>query len=221
MRNLVLLALIITALVIPTSHGLAASYGEGKVIVRAEVPEGQTIEIDRSIRVKNVNNITIKVTLEPTENFKKIITLIDKEVLLKPGEMQRAKFKIVLKSGGTYEGKILLKFSPVDTTVKTNSAGGSSSMTIIADGPVNEYFYEVMGNKTTLSSTDSDTSNLDNNSMDSNEEQQNVTKVSTSKGISITGGNTDSGISPFFGILISLGIVAIGMAIYFLVVRGK
>lgn len=146
MRNVLLIALIILTLSIPISYGLAASYGEGRVTIRTEVPEGETVTIDRSIRVKNANDIPVKVTFEPVGNFKKIIEMFDKEVILQPEEMKRAYFRITLRSGGRYEGKIIITFSPEDPTIVTNSAGGSSAITILAEGPVNEHYYEVMGN---------------------------------------------------------------------------
>ena len=136
---------LIALLMFPFAQGLASSYGEGKVILRTEVPEGETVTIDRSIRLRNINDIPIKVTLEPTERFGRIVEMLDKEVVLEPGETKRAEFTITLKSGGRYEGKIMLTFEPEDPEIEETSVGGSSSITIIADGPVNEHYYEVMG----------------------------------------------------------------------------
>jgi len=153
MNRFWVMILILTILFTPSVLGLASSYGESKVILKPEVPEGETVQIERSIRVKNVNDIPIKVTFEPTENFKKIATMIDEEVVLQPGELKRGNFIITLRSGGTYEGRIMMTFSPLDPDSKESSIGASSQITIYAQGPQNEYYDEFLEEEPGLDET--------------------------------------------------------------------
>src|SRR3989344_2926851 len=100
MRNIFPLLIILAILIFPSAYGLASSYGEGKIILKPTVPEGKTVTIERSIRVKNVNEIPVIVTLEPSREIEKIITILDKKLILQPDELKRAYFTITLRSGG-------------------------------------------------------------------------------------------------------------------------
>ena len=100
MRYALLLILIIGLLIIPLSYALTASIGNARMVLRPEVNEGQSTIIDKSILVKNVNNISVKVNLEADDNYKKIVEIFDNEFILQPGESKNAKFRITLTSGG-------------------------------------------------------------------------------------------------------------------------
>ncbi len=243
MRNFWLLILLFSILVVPPCYGLAASYGEGRVILRPVVPEGETVTIDRTIRVKNVNDIPVKVTFEPTERFKKIIQLIDEEIILQPEEMKLARFKVVLKSGGKYEGKIIIKFMPEDPEIKTNSAAGSSSMIIIAEGPVNEYYYEVMGDdeepeeevkEENPSERDSEVDNVEDSEMVPVEEQEVTVGIggredpepaleSDTRDVNepVSGSADFDIVKPLIGVIIVVVIVGIGLAGFFFINKKK
>ena len=41
---------------------------------------GETVEIDKSILVKNANDIAVKVTLEPDQNYRKIIQMVNNAI---------------------------------------------------------------------------------------------------------------------------------------------
>lgn len=134
-------AILLLLLLSYSVQGLTISYGEGKTTLKTVVPEGKVTEINRSIRIRNDNNITVKASLTPSKNLESIIQVKESQIILEPGEMAKANFTITLRSGGRYEGKILIKFSAVDPSLKMASVGGASLLTIAAEGPVNDYFY--------------------------------------------------------------------------------
>ena len=87
----------------------------------------------------------IQIVLTPDSKYEKIIEVLDKDFILQPGESKKAAFKITLKSGGTYSGKLLVAFKPVDPESKEIPMMLPSTIIIIASGPINDFYYDVMG----------------------------------------------------------------------------
>src|SRR3989344_7836489 len=73
---------------------------------------GTTIE--KSILVKNVNNVSVNITMEASEEIKDIIEVIDKQFTLAPGENKDAQFLIKLRKAGDYAGKITVQFTAAE-----------------------------------------------------------------------------------------------------------
>jgi hypothetical protein len=71
---------------------------------------GTTIE--KTILVKNVNDVPVNVTLEASEDFKDMVKIIDKKFTLEPEEEKDARFTITIRKEGDYEGKISVLFAP-------------------------------------------------------------------------------------------------------------
>jgi len=213
MKKVLFLISLMILLVVPSVSALTASIGNARMILRPEVNDGETVTIDKSILVKNVNNITIKATLQTDKLFSEIIELIDEEVVLEPGESQEAKFRITIKSGGSYSGKVLITFFPNDPEIEQPSVGLASNIVIIAEGDVTEWYDDLM-EKVGME-------NQENNDPEDNPEEQNQT-VSVSLGGSGSGNNypeqenNEKG-SLWIGVIIVGVFILIGLVIFFII----
>lgn len=147
-RYSLICSLVILALVLmPCVFSLATSLQGAKMILRDHVyTEGETLVIPKFVTVANTNDFSIIIHLEPEKHYEKIITIIDNDFVMQPGESRKANFEIALKSGGNYSGKILISFSPEDPESKEASLGMASNVIILAKGPVNDFYYDVMEN---------------------------------------------------------------------------
>ena len=219
MRYSLSLVLVIAILIIPVSYALSASIGNARMILRPNIEDGETITIDKSILVNNINNISVKVTLEPEEHYKKIITVFDEEFILQPDESKDAQFRITLKSGGNYQGRVVVSFTPVDPSIKWNSVKLASSIIIIANGTVTDEYYRVMGENNT--EEDIETEELDiveeeveeETATDSIEDEEDVSISIGSAGH--TTSEKEEKTNLFIGVLVVIGIIAVGLCIFF------
>jgi flagellar basal body-associated protein FliL len=229
-----ILFVILVMAVIPGVLALTASMGNARMILRPDVPEGDTVTIQKSIQVNNVNDIPIKVSLEPQNHYKKIIEIIDNDLTLQPGETTNARFKITLKSGGDYEGKIFVSFYPEDPASSSPPVGLSSTVIIKATGPVNDFHTEVMEETPTYDSdqddpannplneeTDDDTHEDSNDDQDNNDNQDSTnTDNSDNDNNNDNDKNSSAGVkksSGILGILIILVIVLVGVALFLMI----
>ena len=89
---------------------ITGSIGNARMILRPDI--GDTIE--RSILVKNVNEVALDIELSAAGDLADEIEIIDSEFQLAAGAEKNAKFKIEVKKKGTTESKINVKFSPTD-----------------------------------------------------------------------------------------------------------
>ena len=109
---------------------ITGSMGNAKMILYPEVNGWTNTVIEKTILTKNVNNVSINVTLQLDQNATKFIELIDKSYILAPGENKTAQFEVKVKKEGTYQGKINVFFSPADG--KGPGVVLSSVVTVIA-----------------------------------------------------------------------------------------
>ena len=110
---------------------ITASIGNARMILRPEVIPNQSNIISKTILVLNPNSIDIKIDIEPSEEFKPYVTVLDASFILKPNASKDARFLINLTQPGRYEGKILVTFSP-DTDLLNSSVGLASNIIIFA-----------------------------------------------------------------------------------------
>jgi len=107
-------------------YAITGSIGNARMILRPEV--GETI--DRTILVKNVNDVPLDITLSVSGDLEGDVKLIDEEFNLAAGDERKARFTIKIKNDVTTETKINVQFSPVDGG---NGVGLSSTIIIIPD----------------------------------------------------------------------------------------
>ncbi|MCX6748653.1 MAG: hypothetical protein NT076_03535 [Candidatus Pacearchaeota archaeon] len=115
--NLVILALSMALFVLMLgsfASAITGSIGNARMILYPEVGFwGTTIE--KTILVKNVNNVSVNVSLEAAnETFAKMVTILDSDFVLLSGENKNARFEINIKKVGDYEGKINVFFKPTE-----------------------------------------------------------------------------------------------------------
>ena len=105
---------------------ITGSIGNARMVLRANLGD----KIDKSILVKNVNNVSINIELNAEGDLAEDIIIKDKEFPLSPGEEKKASFTINVKKSGTTESKINVKFSPVEGRT---GVGLSSTIIVIAN----------------------------------------------------------------------------------------
>ena len=114
------------------SSALTGSIGNAKVVLYPEVNGIFNTVIDRTINIKNVNEIPILVNLTLDSEGEKIIDLEEESFVLQPGEEKDAEFKIKVKKEGKYEGRINVFFSPESPEEGSGGVVLSSTVVVIA-----------------------------------------------------------------------------------------
>lgn len=121
------ISLLMSLILITNVLAITASIGNARMILRVET--GDTIE--KSILVKNMNNVSVNIAITASGDLKDYITIKDNNFTLDPGEEKNAAFSIKVTKTGTTESKINVQFTPVDGK---NGAGLSSNIMVIASG---------------------------------------------------------------------------------------
>jgi hypothetical protein len=104
---------------------ITGSIGNARMILR--VDQGDVIE--RSILVKNVNDVAIDVEMFAEGDLKDYLTLEEEVFHLEPGEEKKAYFSLEVVEAGTTETTVNVKFTPVDGK---NGVGLTSTIIVIA-----------------------------------------------------------------------------------------
>ena len=110
-----------------TENGLAitASIGNARAIVNQELKNVPTV-LERSIKVNNPNNETVKINITVAGDVKDLVEIIDKEFSLSPGDNKEARYKVMLKKPGNYEIRLIVVF-----TSGSGQSVGLSSVLIV------------------------------------------------------------------------------------------
>ena len=109
-KKLVFLILSIFVFFVPFASAIIGSIGNAKAIVNVDLNKNNILE--RTVLIKNVNNFSIDVKLEPADGLEKITDIIDKEFTLKENEEKNARFKVTIPKEGVYNGNIVIFFKP-------------------------------------------------------------------------------------------------------------
>jgi len=145
----VLMLLIITissvSFALAASDIITGSIGNSRMILRLNTGD----QIEKSVRVINVNDVSVEINISVTGDLQQDITLKDESFILGPGEEKKAYFTIDVKESGTTETSINVQFSPVDGK---NGVGLSSTVIVIANGTsqTSQTGGEKEGNSTTM-----------------------------------------------------------------------
>jgi len=219
MRLSIVILLLSCLLILPSSLALTGSLGNAKMILRPDVAEGETVTIEKTILVNNVNEVPITVTLEPDFRYKKIIDIPNNEFIMQPGDSKNVHFTITLKSAGDYQGKIMVKFVSADPDFNSPPIGLSSQIYIFAEGPVNENYYDVMN------ATDEDEGTVpmpdgiaDPNDPDDDDTDDDDNEADDSTGDSDSqSGNKKGGISVMTMLMLVIGLLIVFVLILIVV----
>ncbi len=93
---------------------LTGSMGNARMVLRPDVEFLDTTTIEKYIKVNNVNDVPINITLLESSDKGDIIEIIEDSFVLEPGESKEARFDINLKWGGDYSEQINVLFSPME-----------------------------------------------------------------------------------------------------------
>lgn len=109
---------------------ITGSIGNSKMILYPEVNGRTFTTIEKTILVKNVNNVSVNISLEIDEDGKEFLELKDSNFILAPNSEKKAEFLVKVKTEGKYFGKINVFFTPIGT--KEPGIVLSSSISVIA-----------------------------------------------------------------------------------------
>ncbi len=110
--NLVVIFLLISNVMIISA--ITGSIGNSRMILYPEFNGKTATSIEKSILVKNVNNASINITLKIAEDSDDFLELIDNEFVLGAGEEKKARFLVLIKKEGKYNGKINVFFTSAE-----------------------------------------------------------------------------------------------------------
>jgi len=96
--------------VFPFVFAIRGEIGNAKTVINTDWEEKKVIE--RTILVRNTNDVPVDITLVATAEIEDIIELIDDNFRLEVGEEKKARFDIVLDRPGEWQGKITVRFTP-------------------------------------------------------------------------------------------------------------
>jgi len=164
-KILVVAVLLLSLILITNVLAITASIGNARMILRAET--GDTLE--KSILVKNINNVSVNIVLTASGDLQDSITIKDKNFTLQPNEEKNVAFTIKVTKAGTTESKINVQFTPVSGK---NGAGLSSTIVVIASG------------ESLDDSVNEDDNNADVNTGDNSDSSDNTSSPSTKTSIS-------------------------------------
>ena len=151
---------------------ITGSMGNAKMILYPDVNGWTNTVLEKTILVKNVNDVPINVTLIPDANATKFVEIIDKSFILQPGEEKKAQFDVKVRKVGTYNGQINVFFRPANGT----EGGVVLSSTIIVIARKNQGYTDNTSNTPVKNNTSSNGNNTSgkNGSNDASTEKPNL-----------------------------------------------
>ena len=113
---------------------ITGSMGNARMVLYPQVDGSKEVKIEKTILVKNINDVPINVTLVVDPETEKFIQIIDKTFVMEPNTEKKARFTVKVKNEGSYEGKINVFFKPVEG----KEAGVVLSSTVIVIAKKNQ-----------------------------------------------------------------------------------
>lgn len=160
----VLICTIFVLLLAVNTFALTASIGNARMILYPEVTPGETTVLEKSILVKNTNEIPVMITLEALPEIVEITEILDPEFVLEPGEEKDARFNLNVDQVGRFEGNIAVSFTPVDGN-QGSGVGLLSNIIVIAKEAGETNTTEITNTTETNSTNPANPSDGDNANM--------------------------------------------------------
>jgi len=123
----VILVVVMLLSFVGSVYAITGSIGNARMILRPDIGD----KIEKSILVKNVNDVAVNIELTVIGDLENDIKLKEEAFTLQAGDEKKAYFTINVKKAGTTETKINVKFSPIDGG---NGVGLSSTIIVIPEG---------------------------------------------------------------------------------------
>ena len=159
-KKLVFLILSIFVFFVPFASAIIGSIGNAKAIVNVDLNKNNILE--RTVLIKNVNNFSIDVKLEPADDLEKITDIIDKEFTLKENEEKNARFKVTIPKEGVYNGNIVIFFKP---------EGGRGAGVVLQSNLI----IKASGDKEVIvNDLENKDNDIDNENIDNNDDNENI-----------------------------------------------
>ena len=111
-RKITSLFVIFLVFLVPLVSGITGSIGNAKAIVNVDLKKSNILE--RTVLVKNVNNVSVNIKLEASDDLEGITEILDKEFVLKENEEKNARFTVTIPKEGIYNGNINIFFKPIE-----------------------------------------------------------------------------------------------------------
>lgn len=109
-RKIYSLIVIFLMFLVPLVNGLVGTIGNAKAIVTVDLEKTDILE--RTVLVRNVNNVSVTIKLESDGDLEDIIEILDNDFVLKENEEKNARFKVTIPKEGIYNGNIIVFFKP-------------------------------------------------------------------------------------------------------------
>lgn len=123
---LVILVISVSLVSSATDHGLTASIGNARMVLRAKV--GDTI--NRNVLINNVNNVSVDISSFASGDLENYTIIRNPNFSLSPNEQRNISFEIKVAKAGTTDTKINVKFASQE---QKSGVGLSSNIIIIAN----------------------------------------------------------------------------------------
>ncbi|MBI3623754.1 hypothetical protein HY212_06785 [Candidatus Pacearchaeota archaeon] len=204
-KGLNLLVVLVALFLVLSSNtsALAGSIGNARMVLYPEVNGKDAVSITKSILVKNINNVTINVSLQIDNDTAKFIEIVDKKFQLEPNTEKKASFIVKVSKEGNYEGKIIVLFSPVSG----KEAGVALPSTIVVIAKKNQGY------------TDTGENAVDANVSDGNANDQN--QNATISGEAVGKGNKKLNPAIFLVIMTTILLIVLVFLISIISRKGK
>src|SRR3989344_673251 len=203
--RLSIILLILIAFSLPV-NALTAAIGNARMILNYTLESNKENVLEKSILVKNPNNITLLVNLQPEGDLDGITSFEENNITLAPETDKDVKFKVTLTEPGELTGKINVFFRDPEG----NQAGIALSSNIIIF---------VLGEGSVMPTTNQTTKNPEKNNTANNVNKTPVTVSVGGEGNNAVTGNTikdnNEGVNWFFiAFIVLLSVMLLAIIIF-------
>lgn len=116
---IILISLIFT---INMVYALTISIDKPRMVLYKNMTIGQTLKFQESVIVNNVNDYEVNVKIQPKNDWKNKVSLINPEFKLPKGETKEVFYEVTITEKGYYKGDVLVTFSEADSKNKLSIA---------------------------------------------------------------------------------------------------
>ena len=142
---------LILLLSVSNVFGVTASIANARMVLYANITDGEPTIIEKSISVININNESVSISVKPSEEFENITTIINKSFILLPDESKDANFLLNISSSGKYIGRIFVDFQPLNDSfskLNVSGVGLASHITVVGRNLTAFQKFEAQNNET-------------------------------------------------------------------------
>ena len=115
MKYKILLPIILLVLLIPAVFSIEVYVRPAKIVARMNVTSGEISTYTGFLEVKNQNNFTVNVTLNPQGDLVGKVDFTEESLTLEPEESKNIDFTININQPGNYQGTIVVTYLAENT----------------------------------------------------------------------------------------------------------